>query len=104
MNNNAAFIQDILKIQDKSCQNKIIDLQGGVIDFIRDYFSLHDMKITGDSRLKLDLGLSSFELLEMCCSMEEEFKLEVSEENLKKVVTINDVVKALYFAGKNSKG
>ena len=80
--------------------NRLIQLQERVIDFIREYFALHDAVISGESRLRKDLGLSSFELLEMCCTIEEEFDVNVSEANLKRVVTINDVVKSLYLATK----
>jgi acyl carrier protein len=75
-----------------------VDLQEKVIGFIREYFALHDHVITGESRLRKDLGLSSFELLEMCCTIEEEFNVTVSESNLRQVVTINDVVTSLYRA------
>jgi len=80
--------------------SKLMAIQENVIKFIRVYFNMHDKEITGDSKLRLDLGLSSFELLEMCCSLEEELKIDINEGNLRRVVTINDVVKCLYYSSK----
>ena len=67
-------------------------MQDKIIDFIRDYGNLNDMLITSDSKLTLDLGLSSFELIEMCCQIEEKFGIEISEENMLHIRTINDIV------------
>jgi acyl carrier protein len=88
--------------QGKDKHNTLIQMQERVIYFIKEYFALHDMDIDGESRLRKDLGLSSFELREMCCTIEDELNVKVSEANLKKVVTINDVVKSLYFATKQA--
>jgi acyl carrier protein len=66
-----------------------------VIEFIQEYNNLQGVAITGETKLILDLGLSSFELVEMCCHMEEKLEMEISEEDMMQITTINDIVKYL---------
>ena len=75
-----------------------IDMRDNIIAFIKDYFQMHSEEITGDSKLRADLGLSSFELLEMYCSMEEAFGLDINESEYHKffkISTINDIAMRL---------
>ena len=66
-----------------------------VVEFIRNHGNLHDIVITGDSKLVLDIGLNSYELLTMCCELEEELNMEINEADMMKIVTVNDVVRYL---------
>ncbi|MDR2713456.1 MAG: acyl carrier protein [Clostridiales bacterium] len=68
-------------------------LQNKIIAFIKDYFQIHDQEISGDCRLKRDLGLSSFELLEMYCNMEEALGIDIKESEFGRFSTISDVAK-----------
>jgi len=80
-----------------------IALRDNIIAFIKDYFQMHNEEITGDSKLRADLGLSSFELLEMYCSMEEALGLDINESEYHKffkISTINDVAICLCNAAK----
>ena len=88
----------VLLFHGKSKQHILVELKENVINFVKDYFDLHDEFITGETTLRKDLGLSSFELLEMCCSLETEFNVRVSEANLRRVETIDDVVNSIYLA------
>lgn len=63
-----------------------------VINFLSEYNNIDKNTITGESKLILDLGLSSFELIEICCQIEEEFNIRISDENLAKIVTVNDIL------------
>ena len=72
-------------------------LRDNIIEFIKDYFQLDD-EINGDSKLRADLGLSSFELLEMYCSMEEALGIDINESEYHKffkISTINDIARCL---------
>jgi len=51
--------------------------------------------ITPDSKLIADLELNSLELAEFILSCEEEFKVSIEDNDLKKLVCINDIVKYL---------
>lgn len=49
-------------------------------------------EITKDSELIDDLGLSSMDLMLLISSLEDEFGIKVSEKQLRKMVTVEDVV------------
>ena len=51
--------------------------------------------ITPDAKLIADLELNSLELAEFILSCEEEFKVSIEDNDLKKLVCINDIVKYL---------
>lgn len=51
-----------------------------------------DDEITAESELIEDLGISSMDILLMISSLEEEFAIKVSEKEIRKMFTINDVV------------
>jgi acyl carrier protein len=66
-----------------------------VIDFIRSNQNLKEAEITGESQLVRDLGISSFDLVEMCCQLEEDFGIVINEEIMMSIVTIDDLVQCL---------
>lgn len=72
-----------------------------VIEVIRSNQDLQDIEITGESQFVRDLGLSSLDLVDMCCQLEEEFGIEIREENLVHVITINDLVKCIKESEEN---
>ena len=49
-------------------------------------------EITADSELIEDLGISSMDVLFLISSLEEEFKIKVPEKEIRKIVTVGDVV------------
>lgn len=49
-------------------------------------------EINEDSELIEDLGISSMDVLFLISSLEEEFKIKVPEKEIRKMVTIGDVV------------
>ena len=51
-----------------------------------------DEKITAESELIEDLGVSSMDVLFLITNLEEEFNIKVSEKALRNMVTIEDVV------------
>ena len=48
-------------------------------------------EITADSELIDDLGISSMDILFLIASLEEEFKIKVSEKQMRQMVTAGDV-------------
>lgn len=78
-------------------EGKIAIMLDKAIDFLRTKSSniKDDVIITGESKLLFDLGFTSYDLIEMCCQMEETFRIEISDENLAKIETVNDIVKYL---------
>lgn len=54
-----------------------------------------DIIITPDTSLREDLGLNSFELIQMICSIEDEFDVEVPDRTISKLNTVKDVISFL---------
>lgn len=54
-----------------------------------------DEEITEESELIDDLGISSMDVLFLISSLEEEFKIKVSEKEIRKMSTIGDVTEVI---------
>jgi acyl carrier protein len=54
--------------------------------------SVNESDIKEDSSLVDDLGVDSLDLVELLMKFEEEFKIEISEEESQKILTIKDIV------------
>jgi len=51
--------------------------------------------VTPESKLIADLALNSLELAEFILMCEEEFKVSIDDDDLKKLVSVNDIVEYL---------
>ena len=72
----------------------------GVFEIIEDQLHLTGVEITEDSSFKDDLGADSIDLVELVMAFEEEFGVEVSYEELEKVVkTVGDAIEFLREQG-----
>ncbi|MGB9638370.1 MAG: acyl carrier protein [bacterium] len=54
--------------------------------------SVNESDIKEDSSLVDDLGVDSLDLVELLMKFEEEFKIEISEEESQKILTIKDIL------------
>lgn len=52
-------------------------------------------EITAESKLKEDVGLSSVAMIYMAVSIENEFEIDLSNANMKELVTVGDVVELI---------
>ena len=66
-----------------------------VIEIICKYQKMDPKTITPQSNLMKDVGLSSFDVLSLVCSFEEEFDVEIPDRSITSVRTIEDVVKMI---------
>ncbi|MGI6359281.1 MAG: acyl carrier protein [Bacillota bacterium] len=64
-----------------------------VKEIIADQLGLGVDEINDDSKVKDDLGADSLDMVELVMALEEEFSLKIAEEELQKIVTVNDVAK-----------
>jgi acyl carrier protein len=64
-----------------------------VIEFLKQNNDLDGVDIRSDSKLIADLGLTSFELLEMCYHLETKFNIELGEDDLTAIETVSDIAK-----------
>lgn len=51
-----------------------------------------EIEITKDTLLKNDLGLSSFDLAQLACSVEDEFDIEIPDRAIRELKTVGDVI------------
>lgn len=66
-----------------------------VIEIICKYQKIDPKTVTLQSNLMKDVGLSSFDVINLVCSFEEEFDVEIPDRSITSVRTIEDVVKML---------
>jgi acyl carrier protein len=64
-----------------------------VVDYIKEVVCpLECTPITEDSKIADDLGADSLDMIELVMSLEEEFDIEISDEEAEKVETVKDAV------------
>ena len=63
-----------------------------VLDQIKDTMAIDESKITLDAKLKEDLELDSLDSVELIMSAEEEFGIEIPDEDVMNFKTVNDIV------------
>lgn len=73
---------------DETILNKVIELFATMTD-------VPAAEITADSELIDDLDISSMDVLFLISSLEEEFHISVSEKEIRKMVTVGDVVQVI---------
>jgi len=61
-------------------------------ELIREYSGNSDLQISEDSSLINDLRLSSLDVISLIGIIEDNFDIEVDDENILKMVTVKDVV------------
>ena len=63
-----------------------------VKDILVSECSINESDITPDAELVNDLGLNSLELADLVLYCEEEFDIEIPDEDLRKFITVGDIV------------
>ncbi len=61
-----------------------------VIEIIKETFSPL-IEVTGDTAIKNDLQLDSFEIVNLICLLENRYKIEISDMDVSSLVTVNDI-------------
>ena len=56
-------------------------------------FEIDDIDITLDSAFLEDLGLDSIDMVDLTMSIEDEFEMELPDEELERITTVGDLVK-----------
>lgn len=55
-------------------------------------FEIEDIDITEDASLQEDLGLDDIDIYDLVMSIEDEFEMELPDEELERIVTVGDLV------------
>lgn len=63
-----------------------------IADIIREQLNLEDVEITEDTSFKDDLQADSLDLFEVVMAFEEEYGIEIPQEELEKLETVGDVM------------
>ena len=71
-------------------------------EMIADQLSVDEDKITMDSTFKDDLDADSLDVFQIVTAIEDEFELEISDEDAEKIVTVGDAVEQIQNATGNN--
>ena len=63
-----------------------------VIEIVIEQLGVGEEEVTMEASFIDDLGADSLDLVELIMAMEEEFSLEISDEDAEKIQTVQDVV------------
>ena len=64
-------------------------IQEKVTDFLVEELEIDADKISGDARLKEDLGIDSLEVVDVVVLVEEEFGFKMKPEDFKELITLD---------------
>ena len=62
-----------------------------ITEILVETFSLDPDEVTADARLEADLGINSLELAELALRCDEEFGVEIDDEDIHRLITVGDV-------------
>ncbi|CAM4224145.1 acyl carrier protein [Lacicoccus alkaliphilus] len=63
-----------------------------VKDIIVDKLGIDEDKVTKDASFKDDLGADSLDIAELVMELEDEFEMEIPDEEAEKIVTVGDAL------------
>ncbi|GIN91408.1 acyl carrier protein [Siminovitchia terrae] len=68
------------------------DIQERVTKIIVDRLGVEESKVELESSFKDDLGADSLDVVELVMELEDEFDMEISDEDAEKIATVGDAV------------
>lgn len=68
------------------------DVQERVTKIIVDRLGVDESKVTLESSFRDDLGADSLDVVELVMELEDEFDMEISDEDAEKIATVGDAV------------
>jgi len=81
-------------------QEEIMEIHPKVKDIIVEQLGVDPDKVKAEASFIDDLGADSLDIVELVMAMEEEFDLEIPDEDAEKLKTVQDVASYLTKKGK----
>ena len=78
-----------------------MSLQQKVMKIIEEQLGVDPERVKTERSFIDDLGADSLDIVELVMAMEEEFEIEIPDEDAEKLRTVQDVMKYLETKGKN---
>jgi acyl carrier protein len=91
------MIKSFPKQQAKRLKEEKYNMLIEVINLINDNFA-PTTRVTGDTAIKTDLGLDSFEIIRLICILEDKYQININEWDVVSLTTVNDICN--YIASK----
>ncbi len=88
-----------MELENKTGGNKM-SLQPKVLKIIEEQLGVDAERVKPESSFIDDLGADSLDIVELVMAMEEEFDIEIPDEDAEKLRTVQDVTKYLEGKGK----
>ena len=63
-----------------------------LIEIISTQFNIEQDKITNETSFKDDLNADSLDLVELIMSLEDEYEIEIDDEDAEKIKTVSDAI------------
>lgn len=67
-------------------------IESRVIQIISEQLSLREDEIKADCKFVDDLGADSLDIVELIMEMEEEFDIEIPDDEVERILTVQDVI------------
>ena len=64
-----------------------------VVSIIADQLDVEEEKVTMEAAIADDLGADSLDVVDLVMSLEEEFNIEIPDEEVENIKTVGDIVK-----------
>lgn len=66
-----------------------------LVSIIAEFTNVDEAQITKETKFVDDLNVDSLDLVQIIMALEEEFDIEIDNEQAEKIVTVNDAIEAI---------